>query len=66
MNSSLVRCPDYEGIIMDYLHDDLRGLFGLAPETELDKAARSLAESLTRHHMAMFALWSYHAGRLGR
>ena len=53
---------------MDYLHDDLREMFGLDPETDLDRAARSWAESLTRHHMAMFAMWSYHyhAGRCGR
>jgi hypothetical protein len=55
-----------EGIAMDYLHDDLREMFGLDPETDLDRAARGLAESLTRHHMAMFALWNYHTQRSGR
>lgn len=51
---------------MDYLHDEVRVMFGLDPETDLDRAARNLVESLTRHHMAMFAMWSYHAGRCGR
>lgn len=42
---------------MDYLHDDLREMFGLDPETDLDRAARSLAESLTAHYMAIFAMY---------